>query len=191
MRLVISTLLVFTFALSGCDRQSSPKPQEKAPLASAQGSKAELTGAIDRSHKGAAMPDVQFEAPDGKMVRLADFTGKPVLVNLWATWCGPCVAEMPLLETLATREADKLQVLAVSQDMKGRPAVEKWWTQQGFKTLQPYVDAKADLGFALGGGSLPTTILYDKTGKEVWRMIGAAEWDSAQQMTLIEEALAP
>ena len=135
------------------------------------------------------MPDVQFEAPDGKMVQLADFKGKPVLLNLWATWCGPCVAEMPLLETLATREADKVQVLAVSQDMKGRAVVEKWWSQQGFKTLQPYVDAKADLGFALGGGSLPTTILYDQYGKEVWRMIGAAEWDSAKHMALIEDGL--
>ncbi len=189
VRLEISTLLALTLAISGCDKQSDPKPQEKAPISLAQSDKAALSGSVDRTHKGAAMPDVAFEAPDGKMMQLADFKGKPVLVNLWATWCGPCVAEMPTLENLAAREASKLVVLAVSQDMKGRPVVEKWWSQQGFKTLVPYVDAKADLGFALGGGSLPTTILYDKDGKEVWRMIGAAEWDSPTQMALIAEAL--
>ena len=189
VRLEISTLLAFILAVSGCDKQSDPKPQEKAPISSLEGGKAELSGAVDRSQKGAAMPDVSFEAPDGKMVKLADFKGEPLLVNLWATWCGPCIAEMPTLERLAARETGKLRVLAVSQDMKGRPVVDAWWQQQGFKTLQSYVDAKADLGFALGGGSLPTTILYDKEGKEVWRMIGAAEWDSPKQKALIEEAL--
>ncbi len=135
------------------------------------------------------MPDTAFVAPGGKVVRLADFKGKPLLVNLWATWCGPCIAEMPTLEKLAAREAGKLQVLAVSQDMKGRAVVDKWWGAQGFKALVPYVDAKGDLGFALGGGSLPTTILYDKDGKEVWRMIGGAEWDSPKQMALIDEGI--
>lgn len=188
MRLVISTLLALTLVTSGCDKQSDPKPQGKAPQSSAEAPKAELSGSVDRSQKGAAMPDVSFEAPDGTRKTLADFKGKPVLMNLWATWCGPCIAEMPTIEKLATREAGRLQVLVISQDMKGRPAVDKWWNAQGFKTLQSYVDAKADLGFALGGGSLPTTILYDKDGKEIWRMIGGAEWDNAAQAALIEEA---
>jgi thiol-disulfide isomerase/thioredoxin len=189
VRLLISTLLILTFATSACDRQSDPKPQGEGPISSPAAPKAELSGTVDRSQKGAAMPDVAFESPSGEMVKLSSFKGKPVLVNLWATWCGPCIAEMPTIERLATREAGQLTVLAISQDMKGRPAVEAWWNKQGFKTLQPYVDAKADLGFALGGGSLPTTILYDKDGKEVWRMMGGAEWDAPAQKTLIEEAL--
>lgn len=204
MRLVISKILlgaglVLGLTVAGCDKQSGQKPQGEAPQSSADASKAELsgaaggeelTGALDRSHKGEAMPDVSFEAPSGETVKLADFKGQPLLVNIWATWCGPCIAEMPTIEKLATREAGRLQVLAVSQDMKGRPAVEKWWSGQGFKTLQPYVDKKGDLGFALGGGTLPTTLLYDSEGKEIWRMVGAAHWDSADSKKLIEEAFA-
>lgn len=204
MRLVISKILlgaglVLGLTVAGCDKQSGQKPQGEAPQSSADASKAELsgaaggeelTGALDRSHKGEAMPDVSFEAPSGETVKLADFKGQPLLVNIWATWCGPCIAEMPTIEKLATREAGRLQVLAVSQDMKGRPAVEQWWNGQGFKTLQPYVDKKGDLGFALGGGTLPTTLLYDSEGKEIWRMVGAAHWDSADSKKLIEEAFA-
>ncbi len=194
MRLLISTVLLLGLTVAGCDKQSDPKPQGEAPQSSPAQPQAELSGAkeltgtIDRSHKGEAMPDVSFEAPDGASVKLAAFKGQPVLVNVWATWCGPCIAEMPTIEKLASREAGRLQVLAVSQDMKGRPAVEKWWNTQGFKTLQPYVDKKADLGFALGGGALPTTILYDKDGKEIWRMVGGAEWDNDASKKLIEEA---
>ena len=135
------------------------------------------------------MPDVVFEDMGGKPKTLADFKGKPLLVNIWATWCGPCIAEMPTLERLAAQRAGKLQVIAISQDMKGRPVVAEWWNKQGFKTLTTYVDAKADLGFALGGGSLPTTILYDANGKEVWRMVGGAEWDAPAQLALIDAAL--
>lgn len=194
MRLLILPVLMLGLSVAGCDKQSDPKPQGEAPQSSSGAPQAELsnggelTGTLDRSQKGAAMPDVSFEAPDGATVKLAAFKGQPVLVNVWATWCGPCIAEMPTIEKLATREAGRLQVLAVSQDMKGRPAVDKWWNAQGFKTLQPYVDKKGDLGFALGGGVLPTTILYDKDGKEIWRMVGGAEWDNDASKKLIEEA---
>ena len=194
MRLLILPVLMLGLIVAGCDKQSDPKPQggdtqsSPAQPQAALSKGEELTGTIDRSHKGEAMPDVSFEAPDGATVKLAAFKGQPVLVNVWATWCGPCIAEMPTIEKLAAREAGRLQVLAVSQDMKGRPAVEKWWNTQGFKTLQPYVDKKADLGFALGGGALPTTILFDKDGKEIWRMVGGAEWDNAASKKLIEEA---
>ena len=194
MRLLILPVLMLGLTVAGCDKQSDTKPQGGDTQSSAAQPQAalpkgeELTGALDRSHKGEAMPDVSFEAPDGATVKLAAFKGQPVLVNVWATWCGPCIAEMPTIEKLAAREAGRLQVLAVSQDMKGRPVVEKWWNTQGFKTLQPYVDKKADLGFALGGGALPTTILFDKDGKEIWRMVGGAEWDNAASKKLIEEA---
>ncbi|MBU6252227.1 MAG: TlpA family protein disulfide reductase [Alphaproteobacteria bacterium] len=193
VRLVISKFLALglglTLAVSGCDKQSDGKPQGEAPQSSQQAPKEGLSGTVDRSHKGEDMPKVAFEDMAGKTVSLADFKGKPVLVNLWATWCGPCVAEMPTLESLATQRAGKLQVIAVSQDMKGRPAVAQWWNKQGFKSLTPYVDAKADLGFALGGGSLPTTIFYDAQGKEVWRMVGGAEWNTSAQLALIDASL--
>ena len=72
--------------------------------------------------------------------------------------------------------------------MKGREAVTPWWDKQGFKLIQPYLDAKADLSFAYGGGSLPMTILYDKDGKEVWRVVGDMDWAGDAAKALIAEA---
>jgi thiol-disulfide isomerase/thioredoxin len=135
------------------------------------------------------MPIVAFEAPNGDQVTLGDFRGRPVLVNLWATWCGPCVAEMPTLDKLAAREAERLQVLVVSQDTQGRKIVDDYWNKQSFTLLQPYVDAKADLGFAFATGMVPTTVLYDAKGKEVWRVIGGMNWDGPRANTLLAETL--
>jgi thiol-disulfide isomerase/thioredoxin len=148
------------------------------------------TAVIDRSKKGTPWPAYGFEAPNGDKVKLADFKGRPVLMNLWATWCGPCIKELPSIEAIAKREADKLQVLAISQDTEGRKTVDAWWKQQKFTLLQPYVDAKADFSFNLGGGGeLPVTVLYDATGKEVWRAIGPMDWSSAAAKALIAEAV--
>ncbi|PMW91389.1 thioredoxin, partial [Pseudomonas sp. FW215-R2] len=85
-----------------------------APTANSTQAAAEpaATHAIDRSHKGEAAPTVSFEGPDGKPMTLAAFTGKPVLVNLWATWCGPCVKEMPTLDAAAAT----IPVATISQD---------------------------------------------------------------------------
>jgi thiol-disulfide isomerase/thioredoxin len=145
-------------------------------------------GPLDRSHKGTAAPEMAFVAPNGDPVRLADFRGQPLLLNLWATWCGPCIAEMPALDRLATREAGRIRVIAVSQDMKGKPAVDRWWREQPLKMLQPYLDPRADLSFALGGGTLPTTVYYDKEGRELWRIVGASQWDGEAARKLLAEA---
>lgn len=132
---------------------------------------------------------MSFEGPSGTPVKIADFKGKPLLVNLWATWCGPCIAEMPTLDALAGRQAEKLQVIVVSQDMKGREVVDPWWAKQSFKLLKPYIDAKSDLGFAFNTGMVPTTVLYDAQGKEVWRVIGGMNWDGPRANTLMAETL--
>jgi thiol-disulfide isomerase/thioredoxin len=134
------------------------------------------------------MPVVTFEGPKGEPVQLADFKGRPLLVNLWATWCGPCVAEMPTLDALSGREAARLQVIVISQD-NSREKVTAWWAKQSFKRLAPYLDAKSDLGFAFASGMVPTTVLYDKDGKEVWRVLGGMNWDGPRANTLLAGAL--
>lgn len=187
MRLLILTLPVLV-AISACDKQSAPAPQAK-PQDAAQAAAPEENGTLDISHRGEAAPSVEFEAPDGKKVNLASFQGKPVLVNLWATWCGPCVAEMPTLDQLAVRQAANLQVLTVSQDSQGHKIVDDWWAKQSFKSLKPYLDAENKLGFAFNTGQVPTTVLYDKNGKEIWRVIGGMNWDGARANTLMAEAL--
>ncbi|WP_341850081.1 TlpA family protein disulfide reductase [Sphingomonas immobilis] len=139
-------------------------------------------GALDRGHKGEAAPALSFEGPDGKAMTLAAFKGKPVLVNLWATWCGPCVAEMPTLDALA----GTMTVATISQD-KDRPTVDAYFKAKGFRNLKPYLDSK--LGFSVGfNASLPTSILYDSTGHEVWRMAGGMDWTTPTAKALLAEA---
>ena len=99
--------------LGGCDKQKPAQPQAEAEAA-------EPIGRVDISHRGEAMPAVPFLGPDGAPATLTGFRGRPLLVNLWATWCGPCLLELPSLDKLAQREGDALQVVTLSQDMAGR-----------------------------------------------------------------------
>jgi len=110
-----------------------------------------------------------------------------VLLNLWATWCAPCVAEMPTLDALADRLNGKLTVLAVSQDLEGAAKVDPFFRNARFTRLQPYRDPQASLSIAYQA-NLPTTILFDSTGKEVWRMYGSANWAGPSTAALIAEA---
>jgi len=172
--------------LGGCDRQSQPAPQanvgDAAPAAAPSGP--EAAGTLDITQRGKAAPAETFLDPAGKPVTLASFKGKPVLVNLWATWCGPCVREMPTLDKVAARAGDRLKVLTVSQDREGvdlAPTFEKG----GYKHLERYRDNDQKLGFAYETGMLPTTVLYDAEGKEVWRVIGAMDWDGPRANTLL------
>jgi thiol-disulfide isomerase/thioredoxin len=145
------------------------------------------TGILDRSFAGTPAPASGFQDPRGTSVSLASFRGKPLLVNLWATWCAPCIAEMPTLDALAARERE-LQVLAVSQDLDGREKVDAFFAQRGFRMLQPYVDPQLSLMSELKVSTLPTTILYDAEGREVWRMTGMEDWAAGRAAGLLREA---
>ncbi len=149
-----------------------------------------MVGKLDISLRGTAMVDTPFQAPDGRIVRLRDFTGKPLLVNIWATWCAPCIVEMPMLDELAAREKDRLKVLVVSQDIQGAEKVGPFFARADFAELEPYVDPENGLSFGFGSGLMPTTVLYDTQGKEVWRVMGAMDWDGAKAAALLEETLA-
>ena len=187
--------------VAGCDRKS-PAPEQANVVAANTASADEVapgpapdeaTGTtapaekLDRSHKGETGPTVAFTAPDGKSVTLASFKGKPLLLNMWATWCAPCVAEMPTLDAAAKSMVGKVQVIAVSQDMQGAEKVTPFFAEKKFSTLQPYLDPKLGLSLAYQA-NLPTTILYDSAGKEVWRMTGGYEWNTPAAAKLIAEA---
>ena len=180
-------------AAAGCDRQTAPPEQanvatpgevtsdEVAPRA---GAAAPTAGAVDRAHKGEAAPTLGFLDPAGKKLTLADFRGKPVLLNLWATWCAPCIKEMPSLDAAAA--SDAVQVLAVSQDMQ-REKVAPFFADRKLARLKPYVDPEMGLSLHYRV-NLPTTILFDAQGKEVWRVSGAMDWAGAEAKALIAEA---
>ena len=201
--LLLSTLLPIVI-LAGCRepastaaaRQDSAQLPDQPAWSGPHDNKSEADDALpapklDRSHAGTVAPAVEFEDPDGEPVSLAVFAGKPLLVNLWATWCAPCVAEMPTLDVLAGRSAGRLQVLALSQDMDGRQKVEAFFARHGFKSIEPYLDPKADLMAGLKLDTLPTTILYDARGREVWRVTGIEDWRSPRAAALIDEAFRP
>lgn len=194
MRSTIALLLITGLGIAGCDSGKQPQPQATATVATESAAAAdsatdepERVGTVDRGKKGEAAPDYGFLDPAGKPVTLAAFRGKPLLVNLWATWCAPCVREMPTLDRLAVREKDKLQVLVISQDLDGAAKVTPFFEKAKFTALQPYLDP--DVKFSTGYGvNLPTTILYDAEGKEVWRVSGDMEWDGETAAAWIAEA---
>jgi thiol-disulfide isomerase/thioredoxin len=193
LRALIACLLLVPLTIGGCDRQS-PQPEQAATNAAAT-SPDEVTAAapvaapstIDTSHKGAAEPTASFTAPDGKSVTLAAFKGKPVLLNLWATWCAPCIKEMPTLDALAAKEGGAVTVLTVSQDLEGKAKVAPFFKAHGFAHLQPYLDPKLALSTALQA-NLPTTILYDSTGHEMWRVMGGYDWSTPEAIGKVDEA---
>lgn len=149
-----------------------------------------LSGTLDVSRRGEDMPDARFFDPAGDETELADFKGKPLLVNLWAMWCAPCVIEMPTLDALAEREKDRLQVLVVSEDTQKLENVGPFLAERKFRNLKPYLDPENSLGFAFATGVIPTTVLYDADGKEVWRMVGGTDWNGARVAAMMEDTLA-
>ena len=133
-------------------------------------------------------PEVSFTDLQGKWVTLADFKGKLVLINLWATWCQPCLKEMPSLEKLQGSE-DKLTVAAVSEDRGGSKVVEPFVAKLGLDKVKIYLDPKSAVGHAFSVRGLPTTLVIDAEGRLVGRVEGAAEWDSAKMMTALQPFL--
>ncbi|MFL6754264.1 MAG: TlpA family protein disulfide reductase [Sphingomicrobium sp.] len=179
-----SFLIAGLLALAAC--QQKPAENETANEATATAEEGGLKG-VHRDNKGKAAPDATFNDPDGKPVKLAAFKGKPLLVNLWATWCAPCVKELPTLDKLA--KASGVQVLAVSQDSGPHPSVVAFLQSHQISTLEPYQDANMSLSGALGPDTvLPTTILFGPDGREVWRYIGDLDWTSPEAAKLLSEA---
>jgi len=116
----------------------------------------------------------------------ADFQGKVVLVNFWATWCAPCIREMPALARLeAELGGDDFRVVAISIDRKGMPAVNSFYKKHKIEGLEPFVDTKNAVPRKLRVVGLPTTVLIDRRGNEIGRLVGGAEWDSPEAIRLI------
>jgi thiol-disulfide isomerase/thioredoxin len=178
LRLIV--LLLIGLAGAACDRQKPTGEQAAAGPGA-------LVKGIDRSHRGEAAPSVGFRDPDGGDVDLASFRGKPLLVNLWASWCAPCVKELPTLDRLAVARDGELSVIAVSQDMASQTSVKAFLETHGIASLGAIHDPEMGLTSALGVQVMPTTVLYDPAGKEVWRFTGDLDWTGAEASKLLAE----
>ena len=180
-------LAVASLALAACSKPAEPPPTNQVEAQTPAGP----VKGVDRSHKGQPGPDATFTDPDGGEMTLAEFKGTPVLLNLWATWCAPCVKELPTLDKLAAKHRDdgQLGVIAVSQDSGPHASVEAFLAKLKIEDLGTYQDAKSALSGALGPDTvLPTTILYDAQGKEVWRYVGDLDWTGPEATKLLAEA---
>jgi len=136
-------------------------------------------------------PEQSFEDAAGKEITLAAFRGKVVLVNFWATWCVPCVKEMPALDRLARRLAGQdFALVAISEDRGGVAVVEPFLKKLGTANIDIYIDARGTFARAIGIKGLPTTMLIDREGRAVGAYVGAAEWDSPEAEALIRHFMA-
>lgn len=181
--LILAPLL--TLSVAGCDRQSGVTAQPKenpATVEKGYGPK------LDRSASGSSLPQAILTDPDGRTLDSATLKGRPVLVNLWATWCAPCKREMPTLDALAQEYEGNLKVLTVSQDLTGAEAVSPYFAKSGFAMLEPWLDPKADFAGHYGQNiALPMTILYDRSGREIWRYSGDRDWTDEASRALLHE----
>ena len=195
-----SSLICFAPALllAGCDTSGEEVSQrDSAPAATnsvmavADAGPPPLPGQIVRALAGTELPDLTVADPQGAKLDFADLKGTPVLLNIWATWCAPCRIEMPLLDELASELGDEVRVLTVSQDTRGAEVVESFFAARDFQNLEQWLDPQTVLltRFAQDG-LMPTTILFDAEGREVFRVAGDYEWNSEEAIAAIREALA-
>ncbi len=137
------------------------------------------------------LKDVAFQDGTGKALKLSDWKGKVVLVNLWATWCAPCRKEMPDLAKLQKEMgSDQFEVVAVSVDRKGAEASSAFLKETGADSLKLYVEPTTAIVTDLEAAGLPVTLLIDRNGNEIGRLLGPADWASPEAKALVSAALA-
>ena len=130
---------------------------------------------------------LEFLDKDGQILRLSAFHGRLVLINFWATWCAPCLAEMPSLNRLQIAlGGEDFQIITIATGRNASADIESFFTNQNITHLTRYRDPNLRLALALGAGSLPTTVLMDRDGFIIARLQGEADWDSEAATRLIE-----
>ncbi len=152
----------------------------------------ESLGNFEKTSSRGPAPTVPFFLNGDTARTLADFRGKGVVVNFWATWCAPCVKEMPALDRLSAEVfGDGIDVLALSSDRGGADVVSKFYARRGITSLSVIIDEKSKVGRAVGLSGLPTTVMYDDEGREIGRVLGPAEWDAPESVAFLRACLAP
>jgi thiol-disulfide isomerase/thioredoxin len=171
-------------------RSTGKSVQQPTTLAGSTGSGSANALSLSVFDQPRPVPEIRFQDDQGHDLTLADFRGRVVLLNVWATWCVPCRKEMPTLDRLQGRLGGKdFVVIALSIDRKGTEAVRGFYHEVGAEKLDIYLDpsGKGSQGLAIPG--VPTTLLIDREGREVARKLGEAEWDSPEMVSLVERTM--
>jgi thiol-disulfide isomerase/thioredoxin len=131
-------------------------------------------------------PDITWTDDFGHPVGLSKFEGKVVLVNFWATWCKPCGEELPTLEKLKSAFGDwEFAAVAVNTDRSGRGVASRMLRHLGMRDFDIYLDRNENAADAFGVKTLPTSFLFDSKGREIGRMVGAADWNTPEAIELV------
>jgi thiol-disulfide isomerase/thioredoxin len=136
------------------------------------------------------LPDVQFQDEAGRSQSFANWRGRVVLVNLWATWCAPCKVEMPSLDRLQQRlGGDAFEVVAVATDRTGSKEPRAFLEKAGIRALKLYYDDTSQIVRTLKSEGLPVTLILNRDGAEVARLLGTAEWDSDEAVAILRRII--
>ena len=136
------------------------------------------------------VPELRFQDAQGKPRALSEFHGKSVLLNIWATWCVPCREEMPALDRLQQKLGGPgFEIMALSIDNGGIPAVRRFFEETGVRSLAIYVDPSMEATSKLRIVGVPTTLFVDREGRERWRKVGPAQWDSDEMVQQLRAQL--
>jgi thiol-disulfide isomerase/thioredoxin len=162
--------------------------------AEAEISKSLIKGSMSRfklTRPPKPVPDLEFLDVNNESITLSYFKGQARLINLWATWCAPCVKEMPSLDRLqANMPRDRFMVLPISVDGPTKPKVKPFYEAQRLLDLHVFFDKDKTAMSALGVSLLPTSILVDPEGRELGRLEGDADWDTMEGLSLMRAAMA-
>jgi thiol-disulfide isomerase/thioredoxin len=146
-----------------------------------------VAGAVE---KGATLQDATLQGLNGPSLRLSAFRGRPLIINVWASWCGPCKQEMASLERLAWRGASRhFAIIGISTD--DDPGRAKDLLKRTNATISHFIDTGLRMENMLGASRLPLTVLIDGNGKVLEKIYGARQWDSADSLRLIDETFRP
>ncbi len=131
-------------------------------------------------HSPVELEGVAFTNAAGERITLESFAGKPILLNVWASWCSPCIAELPAMLELSQKHADKFHFITMSVDRKGFETITPFLTTYDLQDLPTYADANSTIYAALGTKVLPTTFVLDSNGNIIGRIEGVAAWEDAK-----------
>lgn len=164
------------------------------PASEAQGLRKHARGSLSRLIVARAPREVSADAGfvdvEGRRHTLAEWKGKVVLLNIWATWCGPCKLEMPSLDRLQARMGGSdFTVLTVSVNRDGAGKPQAFFAENRIGALQVLNDQTGEFTYKMQAGGLPATLLLDREGREIARILGPAEWDSEEAQALIRDAV--
>lgn len=168
----------------------SPETSKAQKNMETEGAPAPVVAAPRPSQAGKTMPDAVFYDAEGRAVRLGDFAGEVLLVNLWATWCPPCVAELPALDGLQAKLRDKgLHVVAISLDRKPVADVAAFLEERRVEQMKLYVDTDRQIPLKWQYAGVPASFLIGRDGVVIEQFDGPREWDKGEMLAKIEAVL--